>query len=104
VIELEDLFGRSIRVTEERWTHIETEHPEMRGARARIQETLAAPDVVVRSRTDDEVELFHKLYQSTPVTTKHLCVVAKVKPDDRFVVTAYYADRVKQGARLWQKK
>lgn len=103
-ISFEDLFGRRIRLTAERWNHIETEHPEMRHARPRIQETVAEPDVIVRSRTDDEVELFHRLYESTPVTTKHLCVVVKVRLDDKFVITAYYTEAAKQGEKLWQKR
>ena len=104
VIELEDLFGRRIRLTTERWNHIETEHREIRHARPRIQETVAEPDVIVPSRTDHEVELFYRLYESSPVTTKHHCVVAKMRLDDRFVVTVYYTDTVKQGEKLWQKK
>ena len=49
-----------------------------------------SPDVVVRSRTDPDVELFYRHYRNTPVTEKHLCVVVKVSASDLFIITAYY--------------
>lgn len=41
--ELLDFTGRRIRLTAERWSHIQ-EHPEMRGQEDRIAETLREPD------------------------------------------------------------
>jgi hypothetical protein len=76
----------------------------MVGQTPRIAETLAAPDWIVRSKTDSTVELFYKWYPSTPVTTKFLCVVVKVLPDDHFIITSYYTDAVKRGEVLWEKK
>jgi len=101
---LQDLRNRSIRLTDERVNHLETDHPEMVGQTPRIAETLAAPDWIVRSKTDSTVELFYKWYPSTPVTTKFLCVVVKVLPDDHFIITSYYTDAVKRGEVLWEKK
>jgi hypothetical protein len=72
---LKDVRNRSIRLTEERRLHLETEHPEMTGQIHRIAETLANPDKIIRSRTDVTVELFYRHYQSTPVTSKFLCIV-----------------------------
>ena len=69
----------------------------------RISEALATPDRIVRSRSDSTVELFYKWYLSTPVTTKFLCVVMKVLPDDHFIITSYYTDAVKGGEVLWEK-
>ena len=70
----------------------------------RIMATLAYPDQIVRSRTDSTVELFYKHYPSTPVTSKFLCTVVKVLPEDYFVITAYYTDTIKRGDVLWTKK
>lgn len=99
-----DLWSRSIRLTDERLDHLETDHPEMRGQAPRIAETLANPDWIIRSRTDSTVELFYKHYSSTPVMTKFLCVVVKTQPEDRFIITSYYTDAVKRGEVLWEKK
>jgi len=101
---LTDIHNRSIRLTAERRQHLETAHPEMADQIARVAETLANPDTIVRSSTDVLVELFYKHYPSTPVTDKFLCTVVKALPDDHFIITAYYTDTVKRGEVLWEKK
>ena len=98
-----DLKNRSIRLTEERLHHFEADHPEMAAQTPSISETLAPPDRIVRSRSDSTVELFYMWYLATPVTTKLLCVVVKVLPDDHFIITSYYTDAVKGGEVLWEK-
>jgi len=99
-----DLFNRNIRLTDERFEHFITDHPELENQDSKIQETLLNPDHIVRSRTDAEVELFYKLYPSTPVTQKYLCIVAKPEGPDAFILTTYFTDTVKKGEILWQKK
>ena len=101
--EFVDVRGKPIRLTEERLRHLETDHPEMQGQVDRIAEVLASPEGIVSSRSDSSVELYYKLYQETPVTTKFLCVVVKNPGDDGFMITAYYTDTVKKGAVVWQK-
>jgi len=98
-----DKDNRQIRLTDERWQHIEGCHPEMTEQLNRIKETLQEPDKIVRSRSDSEAELFYRFYPVTPVTRKYLCVVVKVVSEDAFIVTAYYTDAVKKGAVLWEK-
>lgn len=101
--EFQDIHGRMIRLTEERRSHLETDHPEMRNQINRIAETLLNPDRILRSRTDSQVELFYRWYPISPVTSKFLCVAAKVLPQDPFILTAYHTDTVKQGVLLWEK-
>lgn len=67
-----DIHNRQIRLTDERQEHIEVDHPEMSGQISRMQETLLNPDIIVRSRTDPDVELFYQHYDTTPVTEKYL--------------------------------
>jgi len=99
-----DIFNRRIRLTFERQEHIELDHPEMFGQIGKIQDALANPDVIVRSRTDPDVELFYRYYDITPVTEKYLSVVVKVLPGDLFIITAYFTDTVKRGEILWERK
>lgn len=101
---LADVHGRSVRLTEERREHLETNHPEMAGQIPRIAQTLADPDVIIRSGVGQDTELFYRLYEQTPVTRKHLCVVVKSVANDNFIVTAYYTDRIKRGETLWAKE
>lgn len=104
MLHFQDIHHRAIRLTHERLDHLTNDHPEMRDQTPRIPDTLAAPDRIVRSSTDSQVELFYKLYPSTPVTIKFLCVVVKTLPDDNFIITSYYTDTVKKGEILWEKK
>jgi hypothetical protein len=62
-----DYQNRRIRFTNERRKHLEESHPEMREQINKIEDTLALPDFVIRSKTDTEVELHYKFYKSTPV-------------------------------------
>ena len=101
---LRDLRYRTIRVTTERWEHIETHHPEMSGEIEKVRETLLAPDRVVRSRTDTQVELFYRDYETTGVGHKFMCVAVKVLEDDLFMITAYFTDAIRKGEALWEKK
>jgi len=65
---------------------------------------LLYPDIIVKSKTDLEVELFYRCYDVTPVTKKYLCVVVKVIVGDWFIITAYFTDTIKRGEILWERK
>ena len=99
-----DIHNRRIRLTHERQEHIETDHPEMSGQIDKVQDTLLNPDMIVRSRTDPEVESFYRHYDITPVTEKYLCVVVKVLTDDFFIITAYFTNSIKRGDVLWERR
>ena len=70
----------------------------------KIALTLLYPDRIIRSRTDDEVELHYRFFETTPVTRKHLCFVVKATDADSFIITVYFTDTVKKGDVLWEKK
>jgi hypothetical protein len=65
---------------------------------------LSKPDIIVRSRTDPDVELFYRHYDITPVTEKYLCVLVKVLVGDLFIITAYFTGTIKSGEMLWERK
>ncbi len=96
---LNDFEGRAIRLTDERLAHI-LDHPEMHAQEDRIAETLSNPDSVILSHHDSSVRLYHKLFPQTPVTRKYLVVAVKCLEQDAFVITAFFTDREKKGARL----
>ena len=76
----------------------------MSGQIYKMQDTLFNPDIIVRSRTDPDVELFYRHYDLTPVTEKYLCVVVKVFSGDLFILTGYFTETIKRGEILWEKK
>jgi hypothetical protein len=99
-----DIHNRQILLSSERQDHIEIDHLEMSGQIDKIQDTLALPDIIIKSRPDPDVELFYQHYNTTPVTEKYLCVVVKVLAGDLFIITAYFTDTIKKGIILWKKK
>jgi hypothetical protein len=70
----------------------------------KIQDTLLNPDIIVKSRTDSEVELFYRHYVTTPVSEKYLCVAVKIPVSGMFIVTAYFTDTIKRGDVIWKRK
>lgn len=101
---LKDVKNRSIRLTDERRKYFLTDHPETKGQLEKLKQTLFDPEKIVRSKTDSQVEMFYRHYDTTPVTRKYFCVVVKSSIDDAFIITAYFTDTVKKGEVLWQKK
>ena len=97
---LRDFWGLDVRLTEERLEHI-LEHPEMMGSEAAIEDTLGYPEQVLESLFDSEIRLYYRFYRGTVVGDKYLFVVVKTSDMDAFVLTAYLADSVKRGWRLW---
>jgi hypothetical protein len=99
---LQDRFGRTVRLTEERAAHI-LEHREMEGQLDKLEEVLQEPNVIVRSQQDLNVHLYQKHYAATPVTEKYLLVAVKVEENDAFILTAFFTDTIKRGERVWEK-
>ncbi len=99
---LTDYAGNIIRLTDERLVHIK-EHPEMLMHIPKINETLTVPDIVVKSKSDEEIRLYYKSYSALSIGDKNLCVVVKFKEADAFIITAYFTDSVKKGDVLWKK-
>jgi Uma2 family endonuclease len=97
-----DYAGNNIRLTDERLAHIKA-HPEMIIHIEKIAETLASPDIVIESRSDDEARLYYRHYEGLSIGNKYLCIVVKFKEIDAFVVTAYFTDSIKRGDVIWKK-
>ncbi|MFN0007264.1 MAG: DUF4258 domain-containing protein [Planctomycetota bacterium] len=73
-------------------------HPPMRGRIRDVERTLTEPDEIRLSRKDPEVMLFHRRQGERWVSA--------VVHRGRFVgrlITAYPADKVKQGDLLWRR-
>lgn len=103
MVRVEDCFGRTVRLTEERLAHI-LEHPEMQGMTDEIARVRRQPALVRRSRSEADTRLFYEFYAHTLVGGKWLWVVVKCTGSDAFVVTAYLTDKPKAGEELWPIK
>jgi len=99
---LTDYAGNIIRLTDERLAHIK-EHPEMTLHTEKINETITDPEIVVRSKSDEEARLYYRHYEGLSIGNKYLCIVVKFKDKDAFVITTYFTDSIKKGEVIWKK-
>ena len=91
-------LGFSVRVTHASWEFITTvKHPVMAGHEAEVQATLAAPEEIRRSRSDENVLLFYRTQRSG----RWVCAVARRQDSTGFLITAYPTDAIKEGTHLW---
>ncbi len=61
---IQDCFGNSVRLTDERLIHIRG-HAEMAGMEEEIEQVIEAPSEVRRSISDETVKLFYEFYAQT---------------------------------------
>jgi hypothetical protein len=97
---LQDLFGRRIRLTDERIAHILERHPYMAELWDEVAETLREAEEIRRSNSDPEtVRLYHKWYYGTSQGDKWMCVAVKVFPNDAYILTAYVTPEIEGAIR-----
>jgi len=99
---LTDIFNSAIELTDERWSHIIREHPEIEPYKEKVREVLLSPDYIKKSKRDAEVLLYYKFYNNI-FEGKYLLVAAK-RGLRSFVLTCYITDIIKKGETLWEKK
>jgi hypothetical protein len=93
-------LGHRVILTRDRWREIvRYKHPAMAGHEADVQDCVRDPAVIRSSAKDADVHLYHRASEQG-----YTCVV--VGGDDseeRFVITAYFTDSLKEGQDLWTK-
>ena len=89
-----------IRLTDERFSHIIKNHPELIGEENNIIEIIENPDIIFEGNFNEL--LAAKLYDKTPVSeNKYLVVIYKeIENDDGFILTAYYARRLNERRKI----
>ena len=97
-----DYCGKQIELTAERWQHIVTEHPEVKGFKAELTDILGKPSLVKHSKRDKGVLLYYRYYPNI-FGGKYLLAVVKIQLRS-FLLTCYVTDKIKGGNVIWQKK
>src|SRR3989344_1851286 len=90
--------GTTIRLTDERWTHIAEEHGELGGMRAEVLETISKPERILAGGEGELLAL------REVKTGKYLVVVYRELGDDGFIITAFLTRRIRSLAKrkqLW---
>lgn len=96
-----DRFGREIRITEERWNYIISKRPILRKLKKHLIETIKEPELIKESAYDRQVALYYKHFKNI-LGGKYMVAVIKINID-KFVLTGYVSDRVKEGEVIWEK-
>ena len=92
-------LGKNISITKERWDYIITvKHLELKGKEAEVAKTLADPDEIRLSKSDQSTYLYYRKF-----TRLSLVIVAKHLNGSGFIITAYFTDRIKEGKQIWRK-
>jgi hypothetical protein len=92
------ITGKSIRLTDERWSHITEEHEELVGMRIDLLETISNPNRILLGG-DRELLAIREVVQG-----KYLVAVYKELYEDGFIITAFLTRRIKRLERrrqLW---
>ena len=75
--------GKVVRLTHERWLHIERRHPELKGWKERALETVGEPSFVVKGRYGELLAVKSSL-ETGPA--KSLVVVYRESGKDGFII------------------
>lgn len=94
--------GVTVRLTEERWRHIASRHPEMSELKERVLETLAVPEWIQEGDYGELLAI--RFYSETPLTSKYLVVVYReLGSTDGFTLTAYLTSRLSSKRKtIWK--
>jgi hypothetical protein len=93
-------LGYHVRLTRDRWREIlRFKHPALQGREGEVEQCLRDPDTVRSSLKEAAVHVYYRLSPKG-----YVCVVVSGDDnEDRFVITAYYARKIKKGDELWTK-
>ena len=92
-----------VRLTEERWQHIEHRHPEMANQREQVLETVAEPEWIQQGDFGELLAI--RAYSDTPFGDKFLVVIYRETTlQDGFILTAYFTRRPSTTRKtLWKR-
>ena len=95
--------GVPIRLTDERWQHIVSGHPEMASERERSMSTVEQPDFVLAGDFGELLAVRH--WPGTALGSKFVVVAYReVDRTDGFVLTAYLTRRPSRSRSvLWKR-
>lgn len=97
--EVTSKLNKKIKIVQSRWNLIiKTKHLEIEGKEKEVKEALIEPDEIRLSKSDDSIYIYYKNYKKLS-----LSVVVKHKNGEGFIITAYYADRIKEGKQIYKR-
>ena len=84
------IHGITIRLTEERWQHITTGHPEIADYYYEILQTLETPEIIYEGSNDAKIAV-KKVQENAPAFI--VVIYKETSLRDGFVITAYLSNK-----------
>jgi hypothetical protein len=94
IFEVEDKSGRKIYLSDERWAHLNQDHPEVAPYLEDIKEMLKNPLKITDYEYDDTVKYYYKYFKERGAA-KYLLVIVKYLNQHGFIITAYFVRNIK---------
>ncbi|MBI3027663.1 hypothetical protein HYY70_06140 [Candidatus Woesearchaeota archaeon] len=94
IFEVKDKSGRKIHLSDERWKHLNQEHPEVAPYLEDIKETLKNPVKITEYELDENVKYYYKYFKERE-SAKYLLVIVKYLNEHGFIITAYFVRNIK---------
>ena len=94
IFEVEDNSSRKIHLSDERWKHLNQEHPEVAPYLEDIKETLKNPIKIIDYEYDENVKYYYKYFKERE-EAKYLLVIVKYLNNHGFIITAYFVRNIK---------
>ena len=87
IFEVRDKSGREIKLSKERWKHIQKEHSRIKNSEE-IRQTLVSPLKITPSKYDpDKVRYYYRYNKDLK---RYLFVAVKYLNGEGFVITSFY--------------
>lgn len=93
IFEVQDITGRKIHLSVERWKHISSEHPELANNLDEIKQTLIAPLITVQSENDEFVNFY---YRQNKMRAEYLLVAVKYLNGKGFIITSFKVKNIRK--------
>lgn len=95
VFEIEDITGRKIYLSRERWSHITQDHQEVSPYIEDMKEALHNPTKITEQDFKVKVGYYYKYLKVRPSPAKYLLIIVKYLNGRGFIITAYFVRRIK---------
>ncbi|MBS3138367.1 hypothetical protein J4207_01540 [Candidatus Woesearchaeota archaeon] len=91
IFEIVDKTGRKIYLTDERWRHINEEHPEMSPYIKEFENVLQNPTKITSYQFDEKIRFFYKRAKER---SEYILIVVKYLNGEGYMITAYFVRKI----------
>ncbi len=95
VFETRDKSGRYIYLTDERWKHINEEHPEVAHYLQELENTILNPTKITSYEYNDLIKYYYKYFKHKKGSSKYFLIIVKYLNGEGYIITAYFVRYIK---------